>query len=119
MAFGGCASLVRVMLAGRSLRWSELVRRFRERGGERFFDIGHEMDPAQLGVMYKCWQHNFKYGIKKFMAKTGRHGSLRRLAFNGLARALGNVPLGAMERYSRRKGVEYERVIETIKARYL
>ena len=35
-----------------------------------FFNIGNEMDPAQLGVMYKTWQHNFKYGIQKFMTKT-------------------------------------------------
>jgi len=28
------------------------------------------------------------------------------------------VPLGAMERYARRKGSEHEKVIETIKAKY-
>ena len=83
-----------------------------------FFDIGNEMDAAQLGVMYKTWQHNFKYGIKKFMNKTGSHGTFRRKAFTGLATTLGGVPLGAMERYARRKGSEHEKVIETIKAKY-
>lgn len=83
-----------------------------------FFDIGNEMDAAQLGVMYKTWQHNFKYGIKKFMSKTGSHGTFRRKAFTGLATILGEVPLGAMERYARRKGREHEKVIETIKAKY-
>jgi len=43
--------------------------------------------------MYKTWQHNFKYGIKKFMTKTGQSGSFRRTAFNGLARTLGGLPL--------------------------
>jgi len=84
-----------------------------------FFNIGNEMSPAQLGVMYKTWQHNFKYGIKKFMTKTGRQGSPKRKFFNGIARALGGVPLGAMERFARRKGPEHERVIEKIKAKYL
>jgi len=28
-----------------------------------FYDIGSGDDPTQLGVMYKTWQHNFKYGI--------------------------------------------------------
>jgi radical SAM superfamily enzyme YgiQ (UPF0313 family) len=83
-----------------------------------FFDIGNEMDAAQLGVMYKTWQHNFKYGIRKFMNKTGHNSALRKKAFTGLATALGGVPLGAMERYARRKGREHENVIETIKARY-
>ncbi|HLC24977.1 MAG TPA: radical SAM protein [Nitrosopumilaceae archaeon] len=83
-----------------------------------FFDIGNEMDAAQLGVMYKTWQHNFKYGIKKFMNKTGHRGTFRRKAFTGLATTLGGVPLGAMERYARRKGPEHEKVIETIKAKY-
>ena len=83
-----------------------------------FFDIGNEMDAAQLGVMYKTWQHNFKYGIKKFMSKTGSRGTFRRKAFTGLATTLGGVPLGAMERYARRKGPEHEKVIETIKAKY-
>lgn len=83
-----------------------------------FFDIGNEMDAAQLGVMYKTWQHNFKYGIKKFMSKTGSRGTFRRKAFTGLATTLGGVPLGAMERYARRKGREHEKVIETIKAKY-
>ena len=83
-----------------------------------FFDIGNEMDAAQLGVMYKTWQHNFKYGIKKFMSKTGGKGTFRRKAFTGLANTLGGVPLGAMEKYARRKGREHEKVIETIKAKY-
>lgn len=83
-----------------------------------FFNIGNEMDPAQLGVMYKTWQHNFKYGIQKFMTKTGSGNSVRRTFFNLIARSLGGVPLGAMERYARRKSTEHERVIEKIKARY-
>ena len=83
-----------------------------------FFNIGNEMDPAQLGVMYKTWQHNFKYGIQKFMTKTGSGNSVRRTFFNLIARSLGGVPLGAMERYARRKSAEHERVIEKIKARY-
>jgi len=83
-----------------------------------FFDIGHEMSPAQLGVMYKTWQHNFLYGIKKFMVKTGSRGSLKRTAFNALARTLGNRPLVAMESYARRKSPEHEKVIETIKVKY-
>jgi hypothetical protein len=55
------------------------------------------------------------------MTKTGKHGTagkLKATAFNGLARSLGGVPLGAMERYARRKGREHERVIEKIKAEY-
>lgn len=83
-----------------------------------FFNIGNEMDPAQLGVMYKTWQHNFKYGIQKFMTKTGSHGSAQKQFFNMIARSLGGVPLGAMERFARRKSREHERVIETIKAKY-
>ena len=42
-----------------------------------FFNIGNEMTPAQLGVLYKTWQHNFKYGIQKFMTKTGSKGPQR------------------------------------------
>ena len=83
-----------------------------------FFNIGNEMDPAQLGVMYKTWQHNFKYGIQKFMTKTGSHGSAQKSFFNLIARSLGGVPLGAMEKYARRKGPEHEKVIEKIKAKY-
>ena len=82
-----------------------------------FFNIGNEMDPAQLGVMYKTWQHNFKYGIQKFMTKTGGRGP-QRYFFNMIARSLGGVPLGAMERYARRKSHEHELVIEKIKANY-
>jgi hypothetical protein len=52
------------------------------------------------------------------MTKTGQRGSFRRTAFNGLARTLGGVPLGAMERFARRRGPKYEKVIETIKAKY-
>ena len=84
-----------------------------------FFDIGNEMSPSQLGVMYKTWQHNFKYGIKKFMTKTGGNSSVGKKFFNGIARSLGGVPLGAMERHARKKGAEHEKVIETIKAKYL
>ncbi|MBI3253362.1 MAG: B12-binding domain-containing radical SAM protein [Nitrosopumilales archaeon] len=83
-----------------------------------FFDIGNEMDPAQLGVMYKTWQHNFKYGIQKFMNKTGQNNSVKKNFFNMMARTLGGVPLSAMEKFARRKGREHERVIETIKAKY-
>ena len=86
-----------------------------------FYDMGQDSDPTQLGVMYKTWQHNFKYGIKKFMTKTGKHGtggSIKKMAFNGLARSLGGVPLTAMEKYARRKGREHERVIEKIKTQY-
>ncbi|MCY3975978.1 MAG: radical SAM protein [Thaumarchaeota archaeon] len=83
-----------------------------------FFNIGNEMNPAQLGVMYKTWQHNFKYGIQKFMSKTGRNGSIKKYFFNILARSLGGVPLGAMERYARRKGPQHEKVINIIKNRY-
>lgn len=84
-----------------------------------FFNIGNEMDPAQLGVMYKTWQHNFKYGIQKFMTKTGTsQTAMQRKFFNMLARTLGGVPLTAMEKFARRKSREHERVIETIKAKY-
>ena len=83
-----------------------------------FFDIGNEMDPAQLGVMYKTWQHNFKYGIQKFMNKTGQNNSVTKNFFNMMARTLGGVPLSAMEKFARRKGREHERVIEAIKAKY-
>ncbi|GFN41711.1 MAG: radical SAM protein, partial [Marine Group I thaumarchaeote] len=68
-----------------------------------FFHIGTELSPAQLGVMYKTWQHNFKYGIKKFMLKTGKLG-VQKYIFNILARSLGGIPLGEMERYARRQG---------------
>ena len=42
----------------------------------------------------------------------------RLLHLMGLHVPLGGVPLGAMERYARRKGPEHERVIEKIKAEY-
>jgi len=83
----------------------------------KFFNIGQEMTPAQLGVLYKTWQHNFKYGIQKFMTKTGSKGPQRYL-FNALARSLGGIPLGAMEKYARRKSKEHERVIDVIKNKY-
>lgn len=83
-----------------------------------FFDIGNTMDPPKLGVMYKTWQHNLKYGIQKFMHKVGRDNPVKNFFFAGLARTLGGVPLGAMERYARRRGPEHERVIEKIKANY-
>jgi radical SAM superfamily enzyme YgiQ (UPF0313 family) len=83
-----------------------------------FFDINNTMDPPKLGVMYKTWQHNFKYGIQKFMRKVGRDNPVKTLFFAGLARSLGGVPLNAMERFARRKGPEHELVIEKIKASY-
>jgi radical SAM superfamily enzyme YgiQ (UPF0313 family) len=83
-----------------------------------FYDIGNNMDPPKLGVMYKTWQHNFRHGIQKFMHKVGRDNPIKNLFFAGLARTLGGVPLGAMERYARKQGREHERVIEKIKARY-
>jgi len=76
------------------------------------------MDPAKLGVMYKTWQHNFKYGIQKFMHKVGRNNPIKNLFFATLARALGGVPLTSMERYARRKSLQHEQVIEKIKASY-
>ena len=83
-----------------------------------FFNIGNEMSPAQLGVMYKTWQHNLKYGIKKFMNKTSSRLGMRKYAFTLLARTLGGIPLGAIERKARRDGREHERVIEKIKVKY-
>ncbi len=83
-----------------------------------FFNIGNEMSPAQLGVMYKTWQHNFKYGIKKFMTKTSGRLGIKKYMFNMIARTLGGIPLGYMERYARRQSPEHERVIEKIKVKY-
>lgn len=83
-----------------------------------FFDIGNTMDPGKLGVMYKTWQHNFKYGIQKFMHKVGRDNLLKNLFFSGLARTLGGVPLTSIEKYARKKGPEHEKTIEKIKANY-
>jgi radical SAM superfamily enzyme YgiQ (UPF0313 family) len=83
-----------------------------------FFDIGNTMDPAKLGVMYKTWQHNFKYAIHKFMHKVGQNDPIKKFFFASLAKTLGGVPLNAMEKYARRKGPEHERVIEKIKAQY-
>jgi radical SAM superfamily enzyme YgiQ (UPF0313 family) len=83
-----------------------------------FFDIGSTMDPAKLGVMYKTWQHNFRYGIQKFMRKVGRNSPIKNLFFAALARTLGGVPLTSMERFARQKGPEHEKVIEKIKANY-
>jgi radical SAM superfamily enzyme YgiQ (UPF0313 family) len=83
-----------------------------------FFDIGSTMDAAKLGVMYKTWQHNFRYGIQKFMRKVGRNNPIKNLFFASLARTLGGVPLSSMERFARRKGPEHEKVIEKVKANY-
>ena len=83
-----------------------------------FFDIENTMDPAKLGVMYKTWQHNFKYGIQKFMHKVGRNNLIKNLFFATLARALGGVPLTSMERFARRRSPQHEQVIEKIKASY-
>jgi radical SAM superfamily enzyme YgiQ (UPF0313 family) len=83
-----------------------------------FFDIGNTMDPAKLGVMYKTWQHNFKYAIHKFMHKVGQNDPIKKFFFASLARTLGGVPLSAMERYARKKSPEHERVIDKIKAQY-
>ncbi len=83
-----------------------------------FFDIGNTMDPGKLGVMYKTWQHNFKYGIQKFMSKVGRHNSIKSTFFSGLAKTLGGIPLSSMEKFARNKGPEHEKAIEKIKADY-
>ena len=83
-----------------------------------FFDIGNTIDPGKLGVMYKTWQHNFKYGIQKFMSKVGRHNSIKSTFFSGLAKTLGGIPLSSMEKYARNKGPEHEKAIEKIKADY-
>src|SRR5512133_1573728 len=83
-----------------------------------FFDIDNTMDPAKLGVMYKTWQHNFKYGIQKFMHKVGRNNSIKNLFFATLARALGGVPLTSMERFARRRSPQHEQAIEKITASY-
>ena len=83
-----------------------------------FFDIGNTMDPGKLGVMYKTWQHNFKYGIQKFMSKVGRHNTIKSTFFSGLAKTLGGIPLSSMEKYARNKGPEHEKAIEKIKADY-
>ncbi len=84
----------------------------------KFYDIGNSMTPAKVAVMYKCWQHNFKYGIMKFMHKVGQNDPIRRYFFTGLARTLGGIPLTAMEKYARRKGPEFERAIEKVKNEY-
>ncbi len=83
-----------------------------------FFDIGNTMDPGKMGVMYKTWQHNFKYGIQKFMHKVGREHLVKNLFFSGLARTLGGVPLTEIEKYARKKGPDHEKTIEKIKANY-
>ena len=83
-----------------------------------FYDIGNAMDPGKLAVMYKTWQHNFKYGISKFMHKVGRGDPLRRYFFTGLARTLGSVPLKGMESYARKQGPAHEKAIESVKAKY-
>lgn len=83
-----------------------------------FYDLSSSMGPAQFGVIYKTWQHNFKYGIKKFMWKVSRDNMVRSLFFVMLAASLGSIPLTAMERFARKKSWEHERVIEKIKAEY-
>ncbi len=83
-----------------------------------FFDIENTMDPGKLGVMYKTWQHNFKHGIQKFMSKVGRDNTVKNTFFSALARTLGGIPLGSMEKLARAKGPEHERAIEKIKANY-
>ena len=52
------------------------------------------------------------------MTKSGQRGSFRRTAFNGLARTLGGIPLGAMEKYARKRGPKFEKVIDSIKVKY-
>ncbi|MGH9879460.1 MAG: radical SAM protein, partial [Nitrososphaerales archaeon] len=84
----------------------------------KFYDIGNSMDPGKLAVMYKTWQHNFTYGITKFMHKVGQNDPIRRYFFTGMARSLGSVPLWAMEKYARRKGTEHEAAIEKVKNNY-
>ncbi|MFQ5940181.1 MAG: B12-binding domain-containing radical SAM protein [Nitrososphaerales archaeon] len=83
-----------------------------------FYNIGGAMDPGKLAVMYKTWQHNFKYGITKFMHQVGQNDPFRRYFFTGLARTLGGVPLKAMENYARRKGLAHENAIEKVKSKY-
>ena len=83
-----------------------------------FFDIGNTMDPGKLGVMYKTWQHNFKYGIQKFMGKVGRNNPIKNWFFTQMASTLGGVPLAAMEKFARKRGREHEYAIEKIKAKY-
>ncbi len=83
-----------------------------------FFDIGNTMDPGKLGVMYKTWQHNFKYGIQKFMHKVGRDNKVKNMFFASLARTLGGIPLSSMEKFARKKGPNHERAIEKIKSTY-
>ena len=84
-----------------------------------FYDIGSTMDPGKLAVMYKTWQHNFKYGIKKFMKQVGGNDPFKKYFFTGLARLLGTMPLKAMESYARRQGPAHENAIEKIKTKYL
>ncbi len=83
-----------------------------------FYDIGNSIDPGKLAIMYKTWQHNYKYGIMKFMHKTGSNDPIRRFFFTGLAASLGGIPLRAMEKYARKKGPEFERAIEKVKTKY-
>lgn len=84
-----------------------------------FYDIGSTMDPGKLAVMYKTWQHNFKYGIKKFMKQVGGNDPFKKYFFTGLARLLGTMPLKAMESYARKQGPSHENAIEKIKTKYL
>ena len=84
-----------------------------------FYDIGNSIDPGKLAIMYKTWQHNYKYGIMKFMHRVGSNDPIRRFLFTGLAASLGGIPLRAMEKYARKKSKEYENAIEKVKAKYL
>jgi hypothetical protein len=54
----------------------------------------------------------------KFMHKVGQNDPIRRYFFTGLARALGGIPLRAMEKYARKRGPEFERAIEKVKNYY-
>jgi radical SAM superfamily enzyme YgiQ (UPF0313 family) len=83
-----------------------------------FYDIGSTMTAEQFGIIYKTWQHNYKHGMKKFMHQVGRNATAVNMFFAGLAVSMGWIPLAAMERYARKKGPDYERVIEKIKVSY-
>ena len=68
-----------------------------------FFDINNTMDPPKLGVMYKTWQHNFKYGIQKFMRKIGRQNPMKDLFFAGLARISGRCSINCHGKVRKKK----------------
>ena len=69
-----------------------------------FYDIGNTMDPAKLGVMSKTWQHNFKYGIQKFMSQVGRDNPIKNWFFTTLAGTLGGVPADCDGKVREEKG---------------